>query len=150
MFRIYNKDKIFLILVLYLYAMYTDFLHHIWAFQLFRSTPLSTTQKETLQIIDKGQRLPRNGPDIFSAQIILNQQHWVGNVALYVNASDWYLHDCSSDFVPDNVILHVVWNHDLNVFRSDQSVVPTLELKHLVSEELLQNWCDLKKQKPWV
>ena len=37
----------------------------------------------------------------------------------------------------DNVILHVVWQDDASVFRSDNSEIATLELKEVISRDLL-------------
>lgn len=51
----------------------------------------------------------------------------------------------------DNVILHVVWEHDTDVFRKDNSKIPTLELKGLISETSLVNYKNLfSKSKKWV
>ena len=39
-----------------------------------------------------------------------------------------------------NVILHVVWEDDIAVFRRDASQIPTLVLKNLISNELLRSY----------
>ena len=48
---------------------------------------------------------------------------------MHVKSSDWFVHHHENDPNYDNVILHVVWNHDMEIYRKDNSVIPTLELK---------------------
>src|SRR5690606_21072592 len=43
----------------------------------------------------------------------------------------------------DNVILHVVWEDDIEIFRKDNTIIPTLELKDLVAEETMQSYRNL-------
>ena len=38
------------------------------------------------------------------------------------------------------IILHVVWEDDLAVFRKDNTVIPTLELKNFIPQKLLANY----------
>ena len=51
------------------------------------------------------------------------------NVEIHIKSSDWYVHNHENDKNYDNVILHVVWEHDTDVFRKDKTTIPTLELK---------------------
>ena len=39
------------------------------------------------------------------------------------------IHHHENDANYDNVILHVVWEHDTEVFRKDNSEIPVLEIK---------------------
>jgi len=73
---------------------------------------------------------------------------WAGNVEIHIKSSDWYAHNHETDPNYDNVILHVVWEDDVAVFRADGSEIPTLELKNYISEELLSNYKKLFQQKP--
>ena len=50
----------------------------------------------------------------------------------------------------DNVILHVVWEHDIEVFRKDNTEIPVLELKRYVSANLVQQYHSLKAKKTWI
>lgn len=83
------------------------------------------------------------GPDFFDARIEVSGQLWAGNVEMHLKSSDWYAHHHETDANYDNVILHVVWDDDMEVFRKDGSSIPTLELKNIVSPELLKNYRQL-------
>ncbi len=83
------------------------------------------------------------GPDFFDARIEVSGQLWAGNVEMHLKSSDWYAHHHETDINYDNVILHVVWDDDMEVFRKDGSRIPTLELKNVVSPELLEGYQQL-------
>jgi len=128
-----------------------DFLHHIWKYKKFNVLNLKTVNGVRISISSVGQHNLNSGPDFFNAQLKIGVQLWAGNVEIHVNASDWFVHHHEIDKAYDNVILHVVWEHDIDVFRKDNSPLPTLELKSIVSFEALQNYNKLfsKKQK-WI
>src|SRR5690606_33499270 len=47
----------------------------------------------------------------------------------------------------DQVVLHVVWQADVPVQRTNGSHIPTLVLEHRVSRDLLQTYKDLQQQR---
>ena len=96
-----------------------------------------TNGNETIAIKVAGTHNHHAGPDFFNAKIEIDGQLWVGNVEMHLKSSDWYAHHHETDSNYDNVILHVVWEDDVAVFRRDGSQIPTLELKQYVSKELL-------------
>ena len=57
------------------------------------------------------------GPDFFNAQLSIGTQMWAGNVEIHVKSSDWYVHHHETDAAYDNVILHVVWEHNMEIYR---------------------------------
>jgi len=130
--------------------MKEDFLHYLWKFKKFDTSNLQTVHHESIQILNSGQYLQIAGPDFFNAQIILNQQKWAGNIELHLKSSDWYLHHHERDPAYENVILHVVWEHDTAIFRKDNSELPTLVLKPYVSEQLIQQYEALLFPKSWI
>ena len=130
--------------------MKEDFLHHIWQFKKFDFSNLETAQAEKLTILNSGQYLQKAGPDFFNSQIIIGNQKWAGNVEIHLKSSDWYVHHHENDTNYDNVILHVVWEHDTEVFRKDNSEIPVLELKKYVSKKNLENYMDLTSAKTWI
>lgn len=130
--------------------MKEDFIHYVWNYKKFDFSNLTTTQGENLVIVNSGQYLQKAGPDFFNAQIILENQKWAGNVEIHLKSSDWYLHHHEKDDNYNNVILHVVWDHDTPIFRKDNSEIPVLEIKNYVSKEELNNYLSLTTQKSWI
>ena len=130
--------------------MKEDFLHHVWQFKKFDIANLKTTKGESIQILNSGQYLQLAGPDFFNAQIIIENQKWAGNVEIHLKSSDWYVHNHEKDSNYDSVILHVVWEHDVPIFRKDNSEIPTLELKEYVALSDLHKYQSLFSQKSWI
>jgi len=130
--------------------MKEDFIHYVWNYKKFDFSNLKATQGESLVIVNSGQYLQKAGPDFFNAQIILENQKWAGNIEIHLKSSDWYLHHHEKDDNYNNVILHVVWDHDTPIFRKDNSEIPVLEIKNYVSKEELNNYLSLTTQKSWI
>jgi len=131
--------------------MQEDFLHYIWKFQKFSKTDLNTQDNDSIEIVNQGSHNLDSGPDFFSAQIRIGEQLWVGNVEIHLKSSDWYAHRHEIDTAYDNVILHVVWQHDVDVFRKDNTVIPTLELKNRIDNSTLSSYNKLfSGKKNWI
>jgi len=130
--------------------MKEDFLHHVWQFKKFDIANLKTTKGESIQILNSGQYLQLTGPDFFNAQLIIGNQKWAGNVEIHLKSSDWYVHNHEKDSNYDSVILHVVWEYDVPIFRKDDSEIPTLELKEYVALTDLHKYQSLVSQKSWI
>ena len=130
--------------------MKEDFLHYLWKFKKFELSNLTTSNAEVLTIVNSGQYLQLAGPDFFNAQIIIGNQKWAGNIEIYIKSSDWYLHHHEKDEVYDNIILHVVWEHDTQIFRKNNTEIPVLELKKYVSKEVLDKYQSLMAPKSWI
>ena len=113
------------------------FLFYIWQFQYFNKANLQTSEGEGITVRHPGTLNAHSGPDFFQAKIKIGIMEWVGNVEIHVNSSHWFDHHHNKDDAYENVILHVVWNHDAPVLRQDNSLIPTLELKSRVNEKLL-------------
>ncbi len=118
------------------------FLHYIWQYQKLIS-PLNTVCGAQVEVKHAGMANTNSGPDFFNAQIFIDDQLWAGNVEIHVNSSDWYVHHHEKDKAYDNVILHVVWEHDTEIFRSNNSKIPTLVLKQHISDQILNNYQSL-------
>jgi len=130
--------------------MKEDFLHYLWKFKKFETLNLITTQKEKITIIKTGDYLELSGPDFFNAQIIIGKQKWAGNVEIHLKSSDWYIHGHEKDTAYENVILHVVWEHDTEIFGKNNREIPVLVLKDYVSSETVNNYQSLMSPKSWI
>lgn len=131
--------------------MQEAFLHYIWQYKKMAVVNLKTTQFEAIEIVGVGQYNTNSGPDFFNAQLKIGEQLWAGNVEIHINSSDWFVHHHETDQAYDNVILHVVWEHDTEIFRKDNSIIPTLELKDVVDKEIYKNYIKLMTaQNKWI
>ncbi|MFB9055308.1 DUF2851 family protein [Mariniflexile ostreae] len=131
--------------------MQEDFLHYIWKHKKFDASSLETTEKETISLVSVGQHNLNSGPDFFNAQLKIDNQLWAGNVEIHVKSSDWFLHNHETDAHYDTVILHVVWEHDSEVFRKDNTAIPVLELKEIVSKQAMEHYKKLfSKGQKWI
>jgi len=131
--------------------MQEDFLHYIWKHKKFRFNNLETTTGESIVVTSVGQHNFNSGPDFFNAKIKVGDQLWAGNVEIHIKSSDWFLHSHEQDQAYDNVILHVVWEDNTEVFRKDNTPIPTLQLKDVVDVTMLNNYEKLfAKQNKWI
>lgn len=131
--------------------MQEDFLHYIWKHKKLEISNLKTQNNEQVSILKTGEHNHNTGPDFFNAQLKIGNQLWAGNVEIHVKSSDWYLHNHETDSNYDNVILHVVWEHDTAIFRQNNTEIPTVELKNYVSNQALNNYLKLfNNSQKWI
>lgn len=123
--------------------MQEDFLHYIWKFKKFDFGNAKAVDGSPIVISNTGVHNTNSGPDFFNSRIKIGEQSWAGNVEIHIKSSDWYAHRHEEDPNYDSVILHVVWEDDIEIYRKDNSVIPTLELKDLVGKETLKNYRNL-------
>lgn len=130
--------------------MKEDFIHYLWKFKKFDTLHLKTSNDEDITIINVGQYLELAGPDFFNSQIIIGNQKWAGNVEIHLKSSDWYVHHHERDEAYENVILHVVWEHDTEIYRKNNTEIPVLELKKYVDKATVSNFQSLMAPKSWI
>lgn len=123
--------------------MKEEFLYYLWKFRKFNAEDLKTSEGEEILLIQPGTRNEHSGPDFFNAKIKIGNQLWAGNVEMHLKSSDWYLHQHETDSNYDNVILHVVWEHDVEIYRKNSTTIPTLELRKIVDLSALSHYRDL-------
>lgn len=121
-------------------------LQFIWQHLYFNRDQLVTTNDEPVQIITQGFLNHNQGPDFLEARIKINDVLWAGNAELHLRSSDWQKHQHDDDPHYQNVILHVVYEHDV----ATPSSVPVLELKGRISKNLLKYYHDLMQEQRFV
>lgn len=119
------------------------FLHFIWKFLLFENKLIFTSNKEKLEILSVGTQNHDSGPDFFNARIKIENTLWAGNIEIHINSSDWNLHKHYTDDAYNNVILHVVYNHNEEIFSKNGNKIPTLELKNIIQKNVLEKYNSL-------
>ena len=116
-------------------------IQYIWQFQLFNKTELATTNGEAVTVIHPGQFNTNQGPDFINARIKIGNTTWAGTVELHIRTSDWKRHRHDEDKNYENVVLHVVWEHDI----SQLSFIPVMELSGKVPGIFFQRYDHLMK-----
>jgi hypothetical protein len=117
-----------------------DFLHFIWKFRLYNSQALVVHPQAKLQVINPGLLNKNAGPDFMEAKLRIDETLWVGHVEIHLRSSDWLLHHHQHDPAYDNVILHVVYENDLPVYRKNGCEIPVFVLKGMFDEGLWHNY----------
>lgn len=120
--------------------MREEILQYIWKFQYYNHSDLQCTNGDRVSIVQPGVHNANQGPDFLEAKIRINNTLWAGNVELHINSSQWNLHKHSADNNYNNIILHVVWNHDVEIKDANGNDLPTLELQSRVSKLLLEKY----------
>ncbi|WP_018477271.1 DUF2851 family protein [Pontibacter roseus] len=125
--------------------MKEDFLHYIWQHQYFDKADLRTVEGKPVQVLRVGVYNTDAGPDFKEALLKVGEVEWSGSVEIHLRASDWRRHQHQLDFKYNQVLLHVVWEADAQVYRTDGSLIPTVELKNRVNPALLHTYEQLRR-----
>ena len=124
--------------------MREEFLYYVWENRLIDKT-LQTTEGESVEVVATGYRNTNSGPDFLEAKIQIGDKLWAGHVEIHVKSSDWKRHGHQTDKAYQNVILHVVYEHDTKV-----NDIPTLELKGHFDETLFANYQRFISSQGWI
>lgn len=118
--------------------MNENFLHLLWQTQRFDKNYLTTTKGEKLTILKVGKHNQFNGPDFLEASIEIEDVKWFGSVEIHIKSSDWNKHAHNADPNYKNVVLHVVYENDMEICATNNNTpLPCLELKNKISIESL-------------
>ncbi len=122
--------------------MQEQLLQFIWQHSLYNAAQLITVDGEAITIIHPGTLNKNAGPDFLDARIRVGNTILAGNIELHVYASDWEKHGHSNDAAYDNLILHVVYEDDLNEHFPS---LPLLVLNNHISASVLKQYESLSK-----
>ncbi|HSZ71922.1 MAG TPA: DUF2851 family protein [Cytophagaceae bacterium] len=110
------------------------YLQMAWKLVVLAGQTLQTVQGDSIEIIFPGYGPSvLGGPDFSFAKIKIKDTLWVGSVEVHVKSSFWYMHRHGGDEKYDNVILHVVWENDVDVKLSNGETIPCLQLKQYIA-----------------
>lgn len=128
-------------------TMNEAYLHYLWKFKRLPFHEMHLHDGGLIDVVDVGiHNENESGPDFFLSKIRNENITWVGSVEMHVSSSDWYKHKHHLDLAYDNVILHLVYNHDREVFVKDK-VLPVLELKNYIDEKHFNKFLQIKRYK---
>lgn len=129
---------------------YEDFLFYVWQFKVFSQQNLKTVDNQPIKLIHTGVLNRNAGPDFENAKLLINDTEWAGTVEIHIKSSDWLLHNHTTDKAYNNVILHVVYEHDTSVFRNDGTEIPTLEIKSYIFPNIEIQYQALMQNLNWI
>ena len=104
-------------------------LSYIWFSRLYFEEQ-QTLLGECVRIVSPGIPNSNAGPDAFNAKVEIGGRLWAGNVEFHVRASDWHRHNHDQNPHYDNVILHVVFDADEQIFTPSDNPIPTIILRY--------------------
>lgn len=120
-----------------------DLIQFIWQNKIIGKNKFYSINNTEIDIIDFGTKNNDSGPDFFNGKIKLNNIILVGNIEIHVKTSDWDKHKHYNDSTYNNIILHVVFEHDKVIQQNINNSVEIIELKKLISEELINKYKNL-------
>ena len=127
-----------------------ELLHYLWQLKKFEHSDLRTTDGKEVRIISYGRLNYNAGPDFLEGKIEIDGTVWAGHIEMHLFSSDWYKHRHHKDPAYNNVILHVVMEHDQVVTLPSGEVIPCLVLENRISDQLLTQYQHLLNNKNWV
>lgn len=124
----------------------TEFLlQYLWNYKLFNTASFKDLDGKSIEILDFGIWNKDAGADFQMAKIRIEGIDFLGNIELHLKSSDWDLHRHSEDREYQNVILHIVFNHDKDVEFLKTRNIPTIELKNYIKREIIEKYQNIQK-----
>ncbi|MBF8457465.1 DUF2851 family protein [Kaistella sp. G5-32] len=125
-------------------------LQYLWNFKIFNSFDFKDVLGNDLEIIDFGKWNFDSGPDFLFGKIKTNNLVLAGNIELHVKSSDYIFHQHSGNPEFENLILHAVFIHDVEIEELNNKGIPTLELKDYIDESLLWKYESLLNENQFI
>ena len=91
-------------------------------------------------VIDSGQSNEGVDPDFHFAQVQIGELHFAGAVEIHLKAPQWLHHRHHNDPAYDSVILHVVWEADVDIPVNSGEPIPNLALQQYTSPTLITTY----------
>jgi hypothetical protein len=120
------------------------FLHYLWKYRLFRN--LSTVTGEPVEVIHPGTHNTDAGPDFFNARIRIGNTLWAGNAEIHLRTSDFFKHHHQHDKNYSNLILHAVYENDMDTSMP----APVVVLKEKFPSQVYRQYCHLSGSRAWI
>lgn len=130
--------------------MNEQFLHYLWQHKYFFLPNLTTTSGEMLTILNTGIHNLDGGPDFLNAKLRIGELEWAGNVEIHLKASDWIKHQHQINEAYDNIILHVVYDADVQIFRKSGDGIPTFQIKGHFNEAMYDTFQEMETSNRWI
>lgn len=125
-------------------------LQYLWNYKLFTLHNLKDVKGNPIEILNFGAWNHHAGPDFLEGKIKIEQLQLFGNIELHLRSSDWIFHQHTQNTAYDNIILHVVYLHDVAIPELEEKGIPTLELKNYISPETIQKYQHLNSDAQFI
>ncbi|WP_027376031.1 DUF2851 family protein [Kaistella palustris] len=125
-------------------------LQYLWNFKIFKSFDFKDVAGNEIEILDFGKWNFDSGPDFLFAKIKIGELVLAGNIELHVKSSDWIFHQHAGNPEFENLILHAVYIHDVEISDFTEKNIPTLELKDYIDEKLLGKYESFLKENQFI
>ena len=125
--------------------MKEDFLHYVWQHRHYDFQNLKTTEGLDVSVVFPGYHNFDAGPDFLQAVVNIGGMRWIGSVEIHCRSSDWLRHHHQDDDKYKSVILHVVYEHDMEIPLDENEFIPTLELRGLIHRDMFIRYETLMK-----
>jgi hypothetical protein len=109
--------------------MKEEFLHWLWKNRYFDASQLFDKDSGVIEVLSPGEYNTDSGPDFFNTRLSISGTHWAGNTEIHLTSSDWFRHGHHTDHAYDNVILHLVYKNDAEVYTASGRKLITIELR---------------------
>ncbi len=116
-----------------------DLLKFAWEFRCFNSQNVVSVSGQKISVVHPGYPNFDEGPDFFNAKVKIENTLWAGNIEIHVKSSDWEKHRHQENKQYNNLILHVVWEHDKDIL-SESRPVATIELKGRIPAKIIRKY----------
>jgi hypothetical protein len=115
-------------------------LQFLWQHSLYNTVGLRTTSGDELVVIHPGRLNRDSGPDFGEARVKVGSTTLVGNVEIHVRSSDWVKHGHDDDPAYRNLVLHVVYENDIDHAPAN---TPVVVLSSAITESIIAKYSDL-------
>ena len=129
--------------------MTEDFLYYIWRYKSYSGT-INTIDGLSIKVINTGILNTNSGPDFLGAKLLIGNTEWNGSIEMHVKSSDWHKHKHNEDTVYDSVILHVVYDHDIEITTKGGNRLEVLQLKDKFSLSQYAKYKKLLGSREWI
>lgn len=110
------------------------YLHHLWRNKQILPINLKLIDGRICNVINYGfYNKSMAGPDFSMGIIEIEGIEEVGPIEMHIKSSDWIKHGHQNDARYNNVVLHVVYEHDIDIIQNNR-LLPTLELRPLIAK----------------
>jgi len=119
-----------------------ELLHWIWSMRRLPLFKMRLVDGREFQVLNFGiYNDLGSGPDFSDGCVLIDGIEWHGAIEIHVKSSDWYKHNHHNDPNYGNVVLHVVLQHDRDVFYNrSNTIIPTIEIGNELETGVIQKY----------